>query len=248
MITKQMFNLGVNWKAEKKSLRDASIHLLGVLKALHETSDLFSMPVFSKENQKDVGFLIDKLSDNDAVDLISTTILNFSKYDIKKYDKEHNPTVDYSRDFGFSFVLTYKKDEKEISFLPRIGSSEACGINKLSYRGNGMTFSWCYNILKALVSGSYATKGSVGIRDLPFQKASKNIIAPLGWITYFSDDFTPVIPDDLEGIEYEFTDKGKYLILTRDDFPTDNEIFEGYKQKLLNLMEEIKRRVPEYSK
>ncbi len=56
------------------------------------------------------------------------------------------------------------------------------------------------------------------------------------------------MPDDLKGIEYEHTDKGKYLILTREDFTADKEIYEAHKQKLLKLMEEIKRSVPDYSK
>ncbi|NJM24265.1 MAG: hypothetical protein HC859_00715 [Bacteroidia bacterium] len=243
-----MFNIGVNWAPSKITIREASIHFLGVLKALSEIDQLFSTPVFSKDNQKDVSFLIRETSDDEAVSLISSTILNFSKYDIRKYEKEQNPTVEYSRDFGFSFVLSYKENDQELSFVPRIGSAEACGMNVLSCRGIDMTFSWSYNLLRALVLGSNAIRGVVGIRDLPFQKACKNVAAPLGWITYFSNDFKPEVPNDLEGIEYEYTDKGKYLILTREDFTTDKETYEAHKEKLFSLMEEIKQRVPEYSK
>jgi hypothetical protein len=82
----------------------------------------------------------------------------------------------------------------------------------------------------------------------PFFEATKQFKRPLGWITYFSNDCKPEIPNDLKGIEYEFTDKGKYLILTREDFTADKETYEAHKQKLLNLMDEIKNRVPEYSK
>jgi hypothetical protein len=247
-MARQMFNIGVNWKPSKKSINDSLLEFWDVLDTLSKTDSLFLEPIFSKENQRDVQFNIRELSKEEAVSLMSLTVLNFSKYDIRKYEKEQSPTISYSRDFGFSFVLSYKKDGVEISFVPRLGAADACGMNILSYRGNEMTFLWCHDVLQALVLGSKAIKGSVGVRDLPFQKACKDIIAPLGWISYFSNDFKPEIPNDLEGIEYEFTDKGKYLILTREDFTTDKEIYEAHKQKLLNIMEEIKRRVPEYSK
>jgi hypothetical protein len=245
---KRHFNIGVNWKPSKDTIKESSSHFWKILKALSEVDIIFVNPIFMAENQKDVGFQIDKLSEENAVDLIALTILNFSKYDIRKYEKEQNPTIEYSRDFGFSFVLMYKHGNSKISFSVKVGNPKACGMTLLSYGGDKLNLKLCYSTLKALVSGSNAIKGSISLLDLPFQEGNKNIIAPLGWITYFSNDFKPVIPDDLEGIEYEYTDKGKYLILTRDDFPTDKKIFEGYKQKLLNIMEEIKRRVPEYSK
>lgn len=244
-MTKRMFNISVNWTAEKKSIKDAASDLWDVLKALSKVDALFLIPTFSKENQKDTSFRIDELSREEAVDLMSLTILNFSKYDIRKYEKDQDPTVEYSRDFGFSFVLTY---QQVISFNAVIGCINANGLSLLSYHKDDTEFEWFYNVLSALVSGSNTIRGSVGIRDLPFQKACKNIIAPLGWITYFSKKFKPVIPDDVEGIEYEYTNNGKYLILTREDFTTDKETYESHKQKLLNIMEEIKRRVPEYSK
>lgn len=187
----------------------------------------------------------DLLSKEEAVKIISSTILNFSKYEIAKYEKEQNPTIEYSRDFGFSFVRSYGQ---AMFFYIITGCSTANGLSLLSYNSNNSSFEYYYSILRAIVTGSNVISGAVGIRDLPFQKSCKNIIAPLGWITYFSRSFKPEIPDDLEGIEYEHTDKGKYLILTRENFTTDKEIYEAHKQKLLNLMEEIKRRVPEYSK
>ncbi|MFQ3575696.1 MAG: hypothetical protein SNJ77_04600 [Cytophagales bacterium] len=239
------FNINANWPAGKKSIIEVSYDLWDLLKALSQIDDSFLVPTLSKENQKDVSFRTDELSKEEAVKIISSTILNFSEYDIAKYEKEQNPTIEYSRDFGFSFVLTYGQ---VMSFNIIIGCSSANGLSVLSYNSNNNSFEWYYSVLKAIITGSNATRGAIGIRDLPFQKACRNLAAPLGWITYFSNSFKPEIPNNLEGIEYEFTDKGKYLILTREDFTTDKETYEAHKQKLLNVMEEIKRRVPEYGK
>lgn len=237
-------NINANWAEGRKSIRAASDDLWDLLKALSEVNELFLVPTFSVENQKDFSFRIDDISREEAVKMISSTILNFSKYDIAKHEKEQNPTIEYSRDFGFSFALTYGQ---VISFNMIIGCSTANGLSLFFDRTNSSSFEWHYSILKAIVSGSHAIRGAVGIRDLPFQKACKDVVAPLGWITYFSKDYKPEIPDNLEGIEYEHTDKGKYLILTREDFTVDEEIYKAHKQKLLRLMEEIKRRVPGYS-
>ena len=66
-------------------------------------------------------------------------------------------------------------------------------------------------------------------------------------MTYFSNDFVPPIPNDLEGVEYEFTEKGKYLsVISKEDYREED--IEIYKEKLLKVMEQINQRVPEYVK
>ncbi|MDO6760673.1 hypothetical protein Q4566_10720 [Tamlana sp. 2_MG-2023] len=87
----------------------------------------------------------------------------------------------------------------------------------------------------------------IKISDRDINKSVRGLKTPLGWITYFSNDYEIPIPDYLEGIEYEHTDNGKYLILTREN-PIAPELLETIKEKLINLMGEIKERVPEYSK
>lgn len=248
-MTKRNFNISVNWGNEKKSIYKASVDLWKLLTTLSGVDEFFSSPIFSKENQQDVTIKIDELSEDEAVSLISSTILNFCKSDILKYEGETEPTIDYSRDFGFSFVLVFKgSDIKKISFVTRIGSSDSNGINMLSFDGNEAGFEWWYNLLKALISGSDALRGVIGVRDISFQKKCKDITAPLGWVSYFSNSYNLSIPNDLEGLEYKRTDKGKYLILTREDFTMDEVKFEANKQKLLDIMDDIKKMVPEYSK
>jgi hypothetical protein len=248
-MAKSMFTIGANWKPERQSIIEISAHLWSILKALESVDLLFSKPILSKEKHEDVCIKISHVSREIAVKLIASTILEFSKSDILRYEKEENPSFNYSRDFGFSLVLSYKVNEENvISFVPRMGSTQANGIGTLSFSKNlEKDFLWYQRVLHALITNN-ASWGAVGLRETPFNKACKDIIAPLGWITYFSNNFRPEIPNDLEGIEYEHTEMGKYLILTREDITTNKEIYEVNKQKLLNIMEEVKRRVPEYSK
>jgi hypothetical protein len=248
-MAKSMFTIGANWSPKKQSIIEISVHLWSILKALASVDDLFLRPVLSKENYEDVCLEISQVSKETAVKQISSAILEFSKSDILQYEKEKDPSINYSRDFGFSLVISYRVNEENvISFVPRMGSIQANGIGTLSFAKNFQKdFLWYHSVLRSIVTND-ASWGAVGLRETPFNKSCKNIIAPLGWITYFSKDFKPEIPNDLQGIEYEHTDTGKYLILTREDFTTDKETYEAHKQKLLNLMEEIKRRVPGYSK
>jgi hypothetical protein len=250
MAKSYLFSLGVSWGNRQQTIHEAAVVLWNIFDSLSKADRLFSSPVFSKENQKDVLFKISSDTKQDVIESMALTLLNFSKYDIRKFEKEQNPTVNYSRPFGFSFVVTfYEGNRKCISFIPRIGSNEANGFSTISIsRDFDKDFDWFFSVLKALVESSGAFQGGLHLLGSQFFEATKQFKRPLGWITYFSNAFNPEIPNDLEGIEYEFTDKGKYMILTRQDFTTDKETYEAHKQKLLNLMEEIKRRVPEYSK
>lgn len=243
---KKTLNIWINWNYEKLTIKECAFKLKNILTSLSESNELFSNVALSKEDSSEVKIDIENTASRDVIDILSNTILDFSKADILKNEKESNPTLEYSRDFGFSFVIKYYKDDKIlISFNVIIGSSNSGGISSLNISCD-FDFDWFFSVLKALAVEAFV--GSIGIRDLPFNKACKQYKIPLGWITYFSKDCEVPIPDDLEGVEYENTDKGKYLILTRDNITKDAETFQFNKNKLLDVMEEIKRRVPEYSK
>jgi len=130
-----------------------------------------------------------------------------------------------------------------------MGSNQSNGIGTISFsKSETKDFDWYFTLLKGISEGFITNYSKIGFIDTPFNQNCKSYKSPLGWITYFSNDYEIPIPDDLEGIEYEHTDKGKYLILTREDFTTDKETYEAHKQKLLDVMAEIKERVPEYGK
>lgn len=226
------------------SIKESSIKLLKILRSLSKVDQIFFKPNLSKGTHDSITVDLENVSDVNAIDLISQTILTFSKSDILKYEKAENVTIDYSRDFGFSFVLTY---ENAIAFNVVVGSSNAGGIATLSIK-RYFDFNEYFNVLKALVNEADALRGAVSISELSFNRICRSFKAPLGWITYFSNNCDVSIPNNLDDVEYQYTDKGKYLILTRSDITTDPESYELSKTRLLNIMTEIKQKVPSYGK
>lgn len=216
---------------QKLALVDANyneVNIVSEKKALHQNIDI---------------------NNSNADQHIAEEILNHNIDDIRKVNGVTNPDIYFSRDDMISCALEAKVDKETLltlrysfsTFSPRIGSivvNEVCLDTfekaKFFLETIEQSFSIGYSVIK--------------IFDRELNKAARSYKAPLGWITYFSNDYEISIPDDLEGIEYEHTDKGKFLILTRDDITTDPVKLETGKQQLLELMEEIKDRVPEYGK
>ncbi len=187
---------------------------------------------------------------SDAQKILADEILNQNIEDIRKQDKVENPGIDYSRDASVLFSLEAKTGKETLiilnfSFGTKIKSSiGAIAINKYCFD----SYDKAKFFLDAEVAVFNVIYSILKIRERDFTRKTRAFKVPLGWITYFSDDSEWGIPDDLGGIEYEHVDEGKYLILSREDITSDSEKLEAGKQKLLEVMEEIKRRVPEYGK
>ena len=248
-MAKSIFNIGAHWFSQRQSIKEISYELWETLVGLSKVDELFKNPVLSEEGHQDV-FIDLKLNNEDGIKLIAHTIIEFSRKDILANEGVQSPTIEFSRDFGFMFVLSYNSKEKnEVSFIPRMGSSQANGIGTVTIsRQLTKDFNWYYSVLRALIDNSSAKFGSVSLKEVAFNEICNTYNYPLGWITFFSNDYKIKIPDDLKGVEYEKAKNGTYLISTREDFTTSKETYEAHKQKLLEIMGEIKRRVPEYSK
>ncbi|MGB3464739.1 MAG: hypothetical protein WBA74_05705 [Cyclobacteriaceae bacterium] len=240
---KHLINIQVGWSHRRLSVLESSEQIFKLLKSLYEVEKRFENPTLSKLKYDDVVISLKNTSEVEIISNISQTILNFSKDDIQKYEDENRLSVEYSRDIGFSFVLRYN-DLATFNII--IGSSIAGGIatTKLSIAN----MSWYFKLLKGVIEVSSVIEGAIELQDMTFSKSLRVYRAPLGLITYFSNDYEIPIPDDLEGIEYEYTDKGKYLILTQENIAKDEAKLEEAKQKLLKTMQAIADRVPEYKK
>lgn len=188
------------------------------------------------------------VNDLNADQYLAEEILNHNIDDIRKINNVANPDINFSRDDMISIGLEAKIERDTLitlsySFstkLPRIGSIV---VNQKCFD----TFEKAKFFLETVEKSFSIDYSVIKISDRELNKKARTYKSPLGWITYFSNDYETPIPEDLEGVEYEHTEKGKYLILTR-DIPTSPETLESSKQKLLELMEEIKQRVPEYGK
>jgi len=186
---------------------------------------------------------------SNSVLILSEEILHQNIDDIRKVDKVDEPDINYCRDGIITICLETKiKDETLITLnytfnihRPSIGSIV---VNEECFN----TFLKAKTFL-AVVEKSFPLEYSViKISDRTLNKIARSYKAPLGWITYFSNSYEITIPDDLKGVEYEYSDKGKYLILTREDIALDIESLESGKQKLVELMEQISIKHPVYSK
>ncbi len=237
--------INLNFNTGKQAIGDLSSVLYKIMIDLKSVDTFFDTPILSEEKFDDVEIDLSLAADT-VVSNISNTILTFHKRDILKYEKEDISSISYSRDFGFRILLGYKEDKSEISFTCNLGSSSINSIGQLSSNGFELTRELGETILRKLTTDNdlKVVRGAVKVSDIDFLRASKPYVYSLGLITYFSSEYEVPIPDDLEGMEYEYTDKGKYLSLAK-VYLVDEE---KKKQKLLEIMEEIKRRIPEYSK
>jgi hypothetical protein len=240
-----MLKINLTFNTGKQTIAELSYTLYKIMKGLANIDAFFSIPVLRQEKFDDVEIDL-SFDENIVVSNIAATILCFFKKDILKYEKDDVSSINYSRDFGFITLLQYREAGSEISFTCNLGSASINSLGQLSNNGFELTPELGERILRKLVTDDdlKVVCGAVKVSDMDFLRASKLYVYSLGLITYFSNDYEIPIPDYLEGIEYEHTDKGKYLFLAKEYLVDD----EKKKQKLLEIMEEIKRRVPEYSK
>ena len=250
MSKSYLFVLSCGWGSRKQSINDIAISFWNVIHSLSRIDKVFLKPVMLKDNYNPIILDLTLENKDKMIQMISNSILLFSKKDIKKYEESIDPNIYYSRDFGFSWVVTYSENNKEcLSFSVKMGSSVSNGIGTLTIEKDfEKDFEWFYSVLKTLVRYTYADIGGVFLKGSNFLSMINEFKRPLGWITYFTNNFEIQIPDDLKGIEYEYTEKGKYLISTRDDFTQDKETYFAHCDKLVGIMKEIKERVPGYSK
>src|SRR5690606_22561515 len=150
------------------------------------------------------------IQNSNAQKVLAEEILNQNIGDIRKQDKVENPNINYSREASILFSLEVKIGRETLITLsfsfgakitPSIGAiaiNKYCfdSFEKVNYflKAENAIFNVVYSVLK--------------IRERSFTRKTRALISPLGWITYFSNNHEVQIPDDLEGIEYEHTDKG----------------------------------------
>ncbi|GAA4274608.1 hypothetical protein U6A24_16675 [Aquimarina gracilis] len=247
-MAKSIFSVSSSFESNHKSILQVSVFLVRIIKQLSLIDDSFNSPIHCKEGFKDEQLDINK---PEIVEQLSQLILETNKSDIKQHEKEENPTTDFSRDFGFHILFNFKLGNKEVFSITSVVGATKYEYIKVEYFNRDFEHSqnWYESVLKCLVNETNSRYASINIILSTFNdlKRPLNIKQPFGWFTYFSNDNEIQIPDDLEGVEYEHTEEGKYVILTRDDFTVSKEAYEVQRDRLLAIMKEVKERVPEYS-
>ncbi len=249
-MAKSIFYVDALLKSEKKNISELANQLITVLTNLSEIDGVFSSFLYIKDSFKK-SINIQSLGSEKAKNELAEAILESNKSDIKQHEKEEKPTLEFSRDFGFSHVLQfYFNETKLFTITGNLATNDHPYFRLNSFdMDNQFSFEWYEKVIKSITDTLSPTSASVIIRlDNFFDKyIDLKVKYCFGWLTYFSNDNEIQIPDDLEGVEYEHTEKGKYIILTRDDFTVSKEAYEVQRDKLLAVMKEVKERVPEYS-
>lgn len=250
-MAKNIFMVRSLLRQETKSIREISHLMVDTLMGLAQIDANFYHPVYSKEGFQSEEIDIEDIGVEQAKDKLAQLILTSHLSDIRKYDKVDNPTIDFSRDLGFRHLLKFPKGNKNrFSLTGNLGTNSYPDFNiEYFYSDDEFSYQWYEEVLSHVVNTLNPIYAGVTLTLTTFIElfSELKVKHPFGWITYFSNDYELQIPDDLEGVEYEHTDKGKYLILTREDFTTDKEAYEEQRDRLLEFMKEVKRRVPRYS-
>lgn len=193
-----------------------------------------------------------KVDDSNSCKLLASEILNQNAKHIANQDKVVNPDIHFFMDKAvISFSLEVKKNDVNFltlnfSFSTSIIIGSKIGIivaNEEAFN----SFKKIQLFLDSCNTSFEVEQSAMKIFDRELNKRNRNYKFHIGLLTYFSNNFRISIPDNLEGIKYQFTESGKFLsVVDEDEFKiSDVDI---YKAKILKVMEEIERRLPEYLK
>lgn len=248
-MAKNIFYVSAALSNKKKSILEVSTDFIDLFLTLGDVDPVFLSPEYVRNNTR-VAIKI-KEGKEIAVEDLAKVILESNLSDIRQHEKVENPTINFSRDFGFLLLFEFFKEGRyAFAITARVGSSDGQEL-KIDFLMDSPEndFDWYYSVIKGIVHSWSLTYIGLIIKSSTFLDPFRELkVWPaLGWITYFSNDGALKIPDDLKGIEYEKTDKGSFLIITKEDITASREVFDTHRNKLLDVMKEIKGRVPEYT-
>lgn len=249
-MSKSIFGVSAgSTKLKRETLYDVSARIVKLIDSLSKIEPDFSKPYFVGKYDIDLHQI--KLC-TEGVGQLAELILKYAKGDIALYEKVGNPDTQFARDFGFSALIRFESRKNLPLFLStNFGSVSGGGasIHRL-HKDDSRSFDWYFKILKCIVDHTDADTGSVSFSNSAFIDlvTPLKIKYPLGWISYFDNSFDTIIPNDLREFEYETSDKGKYLILSRSDITLDKEVYLKSRTTLIEAMRYIKHIRPEYSK
>lgn len=248
-MAKSIFGISVSGDFPRESILNLSQRLTSLFKSMIEKDQTINGFEYIKSNNDHRTI---NLMDVNATEELASLILGQYRGDIAKHELETNPTIDFSRDFGFSPLFQMLQGNKKLcDVFTNLGASGGGGVSLTNFnRETEKDFEWYYSTLRNMVDAMNPKYGFVCLRNTAFNTlfAELQVKYVIGWVTYFSKEFGLNIPDDLPGFEYVFSEKGKYLILSREDITSDKPVYEFYRNKLIDTMKFLKEQVPGYSK
>lgn len=247
-MAKSIFGIAVAGNFPQESILNLSRRLISLFKWMVEKDKAIDYFKYIKSMN---GYYLVDLSKSNIEEELAMQILTDYRVDIAKHEKETSPTIGYSRDFRFSPLFqVFQENQKLCDVFTNLGVTNG-GISLTNFnREIEKDFVWYHSTLTTMVDALNPQYAFVTLRNTAFNTlfADLQVKYVIGWITYFSKDFDLKIPNDLPGFEYVFTDKGKYLFLSREDITLDKTTYEYYRSKLIDTMKFLKEQVPGYSK
>ena len=253
-MARNIFDLRFNLSEEKLSIKETALKLISLLELLRIEDDVFAKFKVSKPHFKSVDFDLNNGNIESNVQKLAKTLLIFEYADFSQSEKDMIPTIDFTRELGFMFLLEFKKENKQhfvitgsmgVTFNPLWNS---LSIQNFPIENSDYDFNWYLKNLK--IANLYLKPIYSCIRIILDQYMEKywelKIKYPLGWITYFSNESNIKMPFDA-GFEVLQEEKGQYIITTREDFTTSKESFFAMKDKLIEGMKLLKEKCPEYT-
>ncbi|MBP6385586.1 MAG: hypothetical protein KA327_03100 [Pseudarcicella sp.] len=249
-MARNIFDLVFILPPKRISIKETAVKLISLLEILRIEDNVFSKFKVSKLHFKSVEFNLEDNSFEKSVQKLSDTILRFELPDIKHYEKEENPTIDFSRDHGFFISFEFQmENKKHFNLFCNLASSQknSLAIENFPFEKSDYNFDWYFNIFRKI--NQYLNPKYSGVNIILPQYMEMylplKIVYPLGWVTYFSNESNIKMPFD-GGFEVIQEEKGQYIIATREDFTASKESFFAMKEHLIEGMKLLKERCPEY--
>lgn len=250
-MARNIFDLVFVLQPKRISIRETAVKLISLLEILRIEDNAFSKFKVSKIHFKSVEFNLEDNLFEKSVQKLSDTILRFELPDIKHYEKEENPTIDFSRDYGFFISFEFQIDNKKhFNLFCNLASSQknSLSIDNFPFENNDYDVDWYFNIMRK--ANQFLRPKYSGVNIILSQYIEMylplKIIYPLGWITYFSNESNIKMPI-VRGFELVEEENGQYIIVTREDFTQNKDSFFVIKEKLIDGMKVLKNICPEYS-
>ena len=189
------------------------------------------------------------IHDVEATEFLVEEIIHQNIDEIRKISDVDSVDHSFSWDRPIQFALEPAEDPKLLMILSYAFHTEIRSIAPIIVNEECLdSYSKARWFLDAARESFSVDRSVIKVSTRDFRAVSRKYRAPLGWINYFSDDSEWQIPDDLEGIEYEKVEGGKYLIVSRENIGSSPDQFEAAAKKLARLMEDLGDRVPRYKK
>ena len=232
IVASNIYRLGAALRGERKSILEVAQQVYRFSQALYR----FDASQFSQFNiDEKVVFRHDaerSCTNEQIIDEIAVHLLDKNKKDIRRYEKETQPDIHFSREHGFIQSLNTPKEKQLESFWFQLflGSPDLNTLNVQFPINFKRDYEWYVGLVKTIIDFFDPTS----IKVTPKFMSVMGITATLGWITYYAKDSQlPTIPDWMEQDNYD--DKGIIISLVKQDISTSKEVYQAYKQKLIEI-------------